>query len=251
MSNYRTKANRISIESLDTLGQRVIDTVRSSAIPEAKESKYFLQLVDVNYRFRQALMPPVYREYTATINRLHKLCEDGFLDIYDYLKGLQKSPDAEISAAAVTLFSIVSQYGRKYPGIKEADHTSRYARILGELQKEENAEAVTKTLLTGKLAAFASFHQEHETLFRKRGNIRSVNVSASKLRTEMEEAAKMHLEELQWLTRTNDTEEWRVLCRNVEERFDEMNISRTQKEAKTTDAASQQVDPNSTATLTV
>ena len=88
-------------------------------------------------------------------------------------------------------------------------------------------------------------------MFRNRGNIRSVNTSATKMRAEMQEAAKMHLEELQWLTRTNDTEEWRVLCRNVEERFDEMNISRTQKEAKTTDAASQQVDPNSTATLTV
>ena len=250
MTNYRTKANRISIESLDTLGQRVIDTVRSSAIPEAKESKYFLQLVDVNYRFRQALMPPAYREYTAAINRLHKQCEDGFLDIYDYLKGLQKSPDAEISAAAVTLFRIVSQYGRKYVDIKAADFTSRYNRIIGELQNEENAEAVTKTLLTGKLAAFASFHQEHETLFRKRGNIRSVNTSASELRVEMQEATKMHLEELQWLTRTNDTEEWRVLCRNVEERFDEMNISRTQKEAETTDAASQQADSNNTATFT-
>jgi hypothetical protein len=251
MSNYRTKANRIGIESLDTLGQRVIDTVNSSVVEEAKKTKYFLLLVDVNTRFSQALMPPVYREYTSAINSLHKQCEDGFLDIYDYLKGLQKSPDAEISAAAVTLFRIVSQFGRKYVHLKDADRTSRYGRIIDELQKEENAGAVTKTLLAGKLAAFASFHQEHETLFRKRGNIRSVNISASKLRAEMQEAAKMHLEELQWLTRTKNTEEWRVLCRNVEERFDEMNVSRTQKAAETTDAASQQLDSNNTTALTV
>jgi len=45
-------------------------------------------------------------------------------------------------------------------------------------------------LNVGISAVFTSFHQEHETLFRNRGNIRSVNASASKLRFEMEEAQR-------------------------------------------------------------
>ena len=47
----------------------------------------------------------------------------------------------------------------------------------------------------------------------------------------MEEAIKLYLEDLQWQTRKADTEEWRVLCRNVEARFDEMNVSRVQRKS--------------------
>ena len=231
MSNFNTKTNRIGIESLDTLGQRIIDTVNSCAIAEAKTSKYYLQLVEVNNRFRQALSPPDFRELTEDIGTKHDQCEDAHLDIYDYLKGLQKSPDAEISEAATKLFCIAGQYGRKYVHIKAADRISRYGRILAELQKEENSAAVSKTLLTTKLTAFATFFNEHETAFRERGNTRKANKSATSLRAGMEEAIKLYLEDLQWQTRKADTEEWRVLCRNVEARFDEMNVSRVQRKS--------------------
>ncbi len=229
MTNYLSKTSRISIESLDTLGQRIIDTVNSSVIAEAKISKYFIQLIEVNNRFRQALTPPDYKELTVDIGAKQNQCEDAYLDIYDYLKGLQKSPDAEISIAATKLFGIVGMYGRKYLHIKAADRISRYSRILTELQKEENSAAVSKTMLTTKLTDFATSFQEHEIAFRERGNIRKANKSASSLRAEMEEAVKLYLEDLQWQTRKTDTEKWRVLCSNVEARFDEMNVSRGQR----------------------
>jgi len=250
MSCFKSKANNIGIESLSTLGQRVIDTIINSVVEDAKKRKYFLQLVEVNERYRLSLSLPDYKDYTRKINEKLVQCEEAFLDSYDYLKGLQKSPDAEIKAAAVVLFSIVSQFGRKFRSIKAAERISRYGCILEGLQKPENEAAITATLLTEKLADFASSYEEHEILFRERGNVRSVNITASKMRNEMEEAVKLCLEDLQWQARVVGTEEWRVLCLNVEHRFDEMNVSRTLTQPEAENSATMPANGNNAETLT-
>jgi len=112
----------------------------------------------------------------------------------------------------------------------------RYIRVIEGLKKPDIVADVTKIMLTAKVAQLDQLQLDYEDLYLNRGNNSSVKVAPSSLRKEMQDAVKLYVEELKWLTNTNNTEEWRALYRNVEQRFSEVNVSATRKKVTQPDA---------------
>ena len=231
--NIKTKASRVGNTSLAALGERIISTVGKSGIDEAKNSKQYVVLEEVNNRYQQAIMPHDAKQVTEKINALYNNRNELFLDMYEYVKGLTKSPAPDAKLAAIKVFSILNRYGRVLTNVKIADLSVRYIRIIEGLRRPDVAPAVNKVILTAKVAEFEQLQLDYEDLYMGRGNDSTVRVAPSTLRKEMENAVKLYVEELKWMANGADTEAWHTLYRNVEQRFNEVNVTATRKKAET------------------
>ena len=234
MISYKTKANRVGNTSLAALGLRIIDTVEKSGIDEALSSKQFLVLKEVNGRYQIAIVPGDSKEIANNIQALFNERKSVFVDAYDYVQGQTKSPIPEVKAAAVLVFKELNRFGRSFYGVKIADQSVQYIRIIENLKKPELQPAVTNISLEEKLAHLDQIQLDYEALYLGKGNSDSTNVAPSNLRKEMQQAVKMYVEELKWLANTHDTPEWQTLYSNVEQRFNEVNVSLTRKKSETT-----------------
>lgn len=231
---YKTKANRIGNISLAALGVRIIDTVAKSGIDEATSSKQFIVLEEVNGRYQASIVPGDEKQVSDSIKALFKSRRMFFDDIYEYVKGQTKSPLPEVKEAALRVFTRLNKYGRSYSNVQIADQSVRYIRVIEGLKKPDIIADVTKIMLTDKVAQLDQVQLDYEDLYLNRGNDSSVKVAPSSLRKEMQDAVKLYVEELRWLTNTNNTEEWRALYRNVEQRFSEVNVSATRRKVTVT-----------------
>ena len=100
----KSKASKVGIESLGALGIRVIDTVNESGIQEATTTKQFLELVEVNNRYQEALEPVNQKDISDAIDAIFKQRNVLFTSIYVYVNGLLNSPDVEMQDAAKQIF---------------------------------------------------------------------------------------------------------------------------------------------------
>ncbi len=230
---YKSKTNKVGNTSLAALGGRIISTVEKSGIDEARSSKQYVILEEVNNRYQQAIMPDDVKQLSENINSLFNQRTEIFLDMYEYVKGLTKSPAPDTKLAALKVFSILNRYGRVLTNVKIADLSVRYIRIIEGLKRTDVAPAVNKVMLTAKLAEFEQIQLDYEDLYMGRGNDSTVRVAPSSLRKEMQEAVKLYVEELKWMANGADTEAWHTLYRNVEQRFNEVNVTATHKKADT------------------
>ena len=92
---YKTKASRVGNTSLAALGERIISTVVKSGIDEARSSKQYVLLEEVNNRYQQAIMPDDAKQLSENISFLFNQRNQLFLEMYDYVNGQTKSPDPE------------------------------------------------------------------------------------------------------------------------------------------------------------
>jgi len=227
--SYKSKANRVGNISLAALGVRIIDTVAKSGIDQATSSKQFIALQEVNSRYQASIVPGDAKQVSDSIKVLFKSRRVLFDEMYEYVKGQTKSPSPEMKEAALLVFERLNKYGRSYSQAQIADQSVKYIRVIEGLKKSDIAAAVTKIMLTAKVAQLDQLQLDYEDLYLNRGNNSAVRVAPSSLRKEMQETVKLYVEELRWLTNTYDTEEWRALYRNVEQRFSEVNVSNTRK----------------------
>ncbi len=228
MQNFKTKANRVGTQSLAMLALRIIETVIKSAIQEARISKQFLILEEVNSRY-QIAVEPASKEVSEAIKALFNERKTLFGDIFDYLEGLLKSPDLDMKAAGTLLFGVLNKFGKSYGSFKIADQSLRYIRIIEALKRPEYTAALIKTSLTDKLAQFDELQLSYEDLYMGSGNDSAARIAPSNLRREMEVAIKMYVDELKWLANAAGTEAWNTLYMNVEQRFNEVNVSLVRK----------------------
>jgi hypothetical protein len=230
---YKSKANKIGNQSLAMLGLRIIDTVIKSGIEEAKTSKKFLVLVEVNGRYQIATVPGDEKQVSDSIKALFSGRKAMFNDIYTYMEGLLKSPDLEMREAAVVLFPLINKFGKSFQGVKISDQSLQYIQIIDSLKASELVPALTATKLTEKVDAFDQLQQDYEELYMGRGNESSIKIAPSNLRKEMESAIKSHFDEVHWMASDFETEPWQTLCKNIEQRFEEVNVSMS-RQSKTT-----------------
>lgn len=230
---YKSKANRIGNLSLAALGLRIIDTVEKSGIDEAQSSKQFLILKEVNGRYQFAIIPGNSKEVQNSIQGLYSERKTVFVDTYDYVQGLTKSPIPDVKAAAGIVFRELNKFGRTFYKVKIADQSVQYIRIIENMKKPEFQPAITKISLGDKLSHLDQIQLDYESLYLGKGNSDSTNIAPSYLRKEMQKSVKLYLEELRWLANTNETVEWQTLYRNVEQRFNEVNVSVTRKKTET------------------
>ena len=219
----KTKASKVGIESLGALGIRVIDTVNESDVELATSTKQFLELVEVNNRYQEALEPVNQKEVSDVIVALFEQRNVLFGAMYVYVKGLLNSPDVAMQAAAKQIFDHLNKYGRNFSRFKLSDQTLHYNHIVESLKKAEYQPALVKTLLVTKVAELDQLHLDYESLYRKRGNSSVGYVAPTYLRIEMEKAVKLYLDEVRWMASQTKTEAWITLSLNVEKRFLELN----------------------------
>lgn len=223
--NFKSKINRINNESGAMLALRIIDTVNKSGIEDARLSKQFLELENVNSRYQIAIEPANDKQLKSAITSLYTQRTNIFQEIYGYLEGLLNAPDADMKAAASLLFEQVSKYGKSFSKFRIADQSLRYIRIIESLMKPEFAAALTKTLLTDKLALLDQVQLDYEGLYMGRGNSSVSKVAPSNLRNELNAAIKKYMEEVNWTASREESEQWNTLKTNLQQRFDEVNVT--------------------------
>ena len=244
----KTKASKVGIESLGALGIRVIDTVNESDVELATSTKQFLELVEVNNRYQEALEPVNQKEVSDVIVALFEQRNVLFGAMYVYVKGLLNSPDVAMQAAAKQIFDHLNKYGRNFSRFKLSDQTLHYNHIVESLKKAEYQPALIKTLLVNKVGELDQLHLDYESLYRKRGNSSVSYVAPTYLRIEMEKAVKLYLDEVRWMASQNSTEPWKTLSLNVEKRFLELNPTVMRKD-KTAEAKVASTLPKTAETL--
>lgn len=235
---YKSKANRIGVESLAVLGLRIIDTVNKSGLEDAKVSNQFLSFEEVNGRYQEAVSPNNLKQQKKAIDALFNERKALFEEIYVYLQGLLNSPEAEMKSAANLLFEKVNMYGKSFGRLKIADQSLRYIRIIESLKKPEFNAALAKTLLTAKISQLDQIQLNYEDLYMGLGNTQSEKTAPSNIRKEMQDALKLYIDEVRWMATRMNTEPWNTLYKNLEQRFEEVNVSTTRQKPKDNTSAS-------------
>ena len=111
MKNYKTKIQRMSCETIATVGMRVIETITQSMAEDVKNSLYATQLLEVTNRYRKAIEPND-KERNAAISDKFNIRKVLFSNSYDMAYGLTLSRDAGDKEAAITVSD-----NRHLPGV--------------------------------------------------------------------------------------------------------------------------------------
>lgn len=230
----KSKLARLSNESLAILALRIIDTVYKSEIATAKATKQFVALKEVNERFQQAVEPYSNKQTSEAIDAKFNERRNLFVALYVYIQGMLNSPDPETRVAAGQLFDVINKYGKNFSNLKIADQSLRYIRIIESLKSAVYTTALSKTLLTDKLAQLDTLQLDYEDLYMNRSNTRK-RISASTMRTELTTAIRLHYEESYWMADQSGLDEWFSLCHNIDMRFGEVNVSAA-KQAQPTES---------------
>jgi hypothetical protein len=255
---FRSKTNRVNNEARAILALRIIDTVIKSGIEDAKVSKRFLQLVDVNKRYELASKATDSEQVKLEIDALFALRFNKFSDMFAYLEGLLVSPDAEMKAAAILLFQQINRYGKSFNKIKISDQSIRYIRIIQALKEAECEAALIKTLLTASVNSLNQVQLDYEALYMDKGDTSAFKTAPSSLNNELNEAIKLYMDEVNLKASTLESEDWNILCVKLQKRFDEVNVNTIRKsktevtDVKTdattaTDATTQSTDESTAA----
>ena len=91
-----------------------------------------------------------------------------------------------------------------------------------------------KTLLTEKIATLDQVQLDYEDMYMGSGNSKSAKVAPSNIRKEMEGAIKLYIDEVHWMANRMETESWTMLYKNLEQRFNEVNVSVTKQKPDNT-----------------
>ncbi|MEI8087497.1 MAG: DUF6261 family protein [Paludibacter sp.] len=228
--NYRSKTNKSNIMQLSALVLRLIDTVIASGIQAAKVTKRFLHLVDVSLRYQAAItLDQEESELKKAVKAKYDLRSELFNQMYNYLEGSLNSPDTEMKAAANVLFQQVNRFGKNFSKAMLLVQTAQYVTIIAAVKRSEFAAALVTTLLTEKLSALDQAQADYELLYTGITNRSSVKVVPSDLRKELTDAIKEYMDEVNLMASQVDTPEWNSLCVNLQNRFDEVNLTVAQK----------------------
>lgn len=223
-----TNASRISKasnESVAMLSKRVLEVVEQSSIQEALNGKAYMAHAELSSQFAKAAEKLKRKELSESVNKNYNDRRDLFAAMYVYAKGLCNAPDAEMAEAAQQVFKALNMYGQFLGNLKVEVQSFRYIRIIEALKQPELAAALTKMQLTVKVAELDSLQRAYENEFADRSNKIKGNISASSLRRALNEAIKLHIDELNWLARQTDSEALRKLCFEVNARVADLIIS--------------------------
>jgi len=244
--NFRSKTNKANVMQLSALVLRIIESVILSGIQAAKVTKRFLRIVDVSSRYQAAIaLDQEENELKKAVKAKYDLRSELFNQMYNYLEGLLNSPNAEMKTAANLLFQQVNRFGKNFSKPMLLVQTAQYHTIIEALKRSEFTDALVTTLLTEKLSALDQVQKDYEQLFMGKTNNSSVKVVPSDLRKELADAIKEYMDEVNLMASEIDTAEWYTLCMNLQNRFDEVNISVVQKTK--TEATDNETPTNPTA----
>lgn len=222
MKNFKTKASKLSNETLVMLAMRVLETVNQSSVDTAKNAIYFARLNAAIQRYMSTIGTSSEQQFSREITLLFDKRKQFFDGIFIYLKGLCLSPDTEMRLAAELLFEVVNRFGLGFKQQKISDQSLYYMRIIETLKKTDYVAALTKTMLTDKLTAIDNVQMEYETLYMSRGNSKTISKVANELCSEIGHELKLFYDELNWAITVNSTEEQISLRTNIETRMNEI-----------------------------
>jgi len=232
-----SKIYRLSNESIAMLSHRINESVILSEIEEALNGKQCQIHIGVSNRFKAAIEPRNQQLLTKEINKSHSKRNELFSSIFEYAKGQLNSPDEELKAAAAVVFGVLNMYGRYFGNLKIAEQSIRYIRIIEALKKTELASDLLKLHLTEKVVELENAQHQYEDMYMGRANRRLGLETASDIRSELNNAIKLHIEELQWMAKQSDSEPLKTLSELVISRVREISVSvsRTKATAATSD----------------
>ena len=224
MNIVKSKVNRLKNEDISTVGQRVIDTINQSAAEEVKKSVFLSQLLNVTSRFRKAIEPND-KEEMAAINLKFKERKLKFKNLHSIASGLTGSNDAAVKTAATAVFAVLNMYGGvSFRGLSRTAHTQRYTNMTDILKQPEYTDALTKLNITGFVNELANANLEYETLFQTKGNKQSLRTPPHEMRTEMNNALKVIVDELNLFARKYPEVAYTEVLKNVEQRIMEVYV---------------------------
>lgn len=225
MKNYKTKIQRMSCETIATVGMRVIETITQSMAEDVKNSLYATQLLEVTNRYRKAIEPND-KERNAAISDKFNIRKVLFSNSYDMAYGLTLSRDAGDKEAAIRVFSVFNMYGNKsFYGVRQSALTQRYATIIETLLQPEYSADLVRLKMTDILAELADAHTAYETLYQTKGNEQSLKAPSTEMRLEMNNALKVMVEEVEYFSKKFPTEANVTLWKNVEQRIAEVYVT--------------------------
>lgn len=220
-----SRISKASNESIAMLSKRILEAVEQSNIQEALNGKAYMAHAELSSQFAKAAEKLKRKELSEPVNKHYNDRRDLFAAMYVYAKGLCNAPDAEMAEAAQQVFKALNMYGQFLGNLKVEVQSFRYIRIIEALKQPELAAALTKMQLTTKVAELDSVQRAYENQFADRSTKIKENVSASSLRRALNEAIKLHIDELNWLARQTDSEALRKLCFEVNARVSDLKIS--------------------------
>ncbi len=220
------------------LSLRIVETIANSDSEQAKSGKQYLKHAEISQIFQKLVEPSNKQNLTKIIAECYNNRRALYYEMYDYVFGLQKSPDAEIVQAANEIFAALNLYGRYFSNIKIAEQSLRFVRIIEALKNPELSTALQKTQLTSKVNTLDGLQRDYEDVYRGRSNARLGYVSASEKRKELNAAIKLHIEELNWMATQTESEALKTLCAKLNARLGEIYVTKkpTKNENPSTDS---------------
>ena len=238
-----SRISKASNESAAMISKRILEAVEQAGIQEALNGKAYQAHTEISLQFAKAAEKLKRKELSKPVNKYYADRSLLFSVMYQYVKGLCNAPDAEMAEAAQQVFKSLNMYGQYLGNLKVEVQSFRYNRIIDALKQPELAAALTKIQLTAKVAELDDNQRAYENQFVERSNKIKSNVSATSLRKSLNEAIRLHIDELNWLARQTESEALRRLCFEVNARIGDLVLSQqrnsTTNETETTEQPAQ------------
>lgn len=223
--NNFSKISKASNETVAMLSKRILEAVVKSDIQEAVNGKQYRVHAELSVKFQKAAEKQKRKELSESVNDYYGQRRSLFNAMYVYAKGLCNAPDTEMAEAATQVFKALNMYGQFLSNLRRDVQSFRYIRIIESLKQPELSAALVKTQLAARVEELDSAQREYENQFGIRSTKLKVKVTATSLRRELNEAIRLHIEELNWLALQTGSEAIRKLCIEVNARVDDLTVS--------------------------
>lgn len=223
--NNFSKISKASNETVAMLSKRILEAVVISGNEDALKGKAYMAHAELSLQFAKAAQKLKRKELSEPVNKFYNDRRDLFAAMYVYAKGLCNAPDTEMAEAATQVFKALNMYGQFLSNLRRDVQSFRYIRIIEALKQPELSAALVKTQLAARVEELDSAQREYENQFGIRSTKLKVKVTATSLRRELNEAIRLHIEELNWLALQTGSEAIRKLCIEVNARVDDLTVS--------------------------
>lgn len=223
--NNINKISKVSNERVAMLSQRILEATIKANIQDTLNGKQYQIHADLSSQFQKATEGIKFKELSEPVNKSFNDRRELFLSMYNYAKGLCNAPETDMAEAANQVFKALNMYGSIASNQRLDVQSFRYIRIIEALKQPALAADLQKVQLTTRVTELDNIQREYESQFSGRSVKRRENVSASSIRRDLNEAIKLHIEELNWMALQTENEAIIKLCTEVNARLSELKIS--------------------------
>lgn len=208
---------KLSTKDLATLAERTINSSQQGNFTVVENHELLLKVKKEYELYQQVYTKLTHSGKGKSVAEADNKRDQLFSGIKNYLSGFKKLPNIKGYQEAMALLEILQKYGLSLDKLSYSAETAQLKKLLGEVEKTENADKIKALQLTESFAELKKAQTDFEALYAEQAEANAdlkQLPSATSIRKSLEEALRNYFN---LLTAMRSVEGWKNIYSDINE----------------------------------